>query len=227
MDINSVSNIQQANISKAQNKSVENQANQNTKEIQNNPKTVEDTIAINGNPETQNPAGIYTKEDILNNLENAEKERTLAFVDTLKKMLLNQDEYANIASTENTPQANLTIMGEDYYVSEEQSAEALKAISEGGEYSIGAVADRIMEFAEAIAGDDPEKVAEMRKSVEKGFEAAYETLGLKKDEMPQITRDTYDEIMKRFDEWEQKVAPQDTPTEPQNDPNKMKNSFEE
>ena len=57
MDINSVSNIQQANISKTQNKSVENQANQNTKEIQNNPKTVEDTIAINGNPETQNPAG--------------------------------------------------------------------------------------------------------------------------------------------------------------------------
>lgn len=84
-----------------------------------------------------------------------------------------------------------------------------------------------MEFAEAIAGDDPEKVAEMRKSVEKGFEAAYETLGLKKDEMPQITRDTYDEIMKRFDEWEQKVTPQDNPTETQNDPNKMQNSFEE
>ena len=57
-------------------------------------------------------------------------------------------------------------MGEDYYVSEEQSAEALKAISEGGEYSIGAVADRIMEFAEAIAGDDPEKVAEMTKAYE-------------------------------------------------------------
>lgn len=122
MDINSVSNIQQANISKAQNKSVENQTNQNAKEIQNNSKTIEDTIAINENPENPNPAGIYTKEDILNNLENAEKERTLAFVDTLKKMLLNQEEYANIATTENTPQANLTIMGEDYYVSEEQSA---------------------------------------------------------------------------------------------------------
>ena len=79
--------------------------------------------------------------------------------------------------------------------------EAQAAISEGGAYSVGAVSDRIFGLAEALAGGDPEKLAQMRAAVDEGFRQAgmvfKDITG--KDDMPQITHDTYAEIMSRFD----------------------------
>ena len=79
--------------------------------------------------------------------------------------------------------------------------EAQAAISEGGAYSVGAVSDRIFGLAEALSGGDAGKLSEMRAAVEEGFRQAglvfKDITG--KDDMPQITHDTYDEIMSRFD----------------------------
>ncbi len=79
--------------------------------------------------------------------------------------------------------------------------EAQAAISEGGAYSVGAVSDRIFGLAEALAGGDAGKLSEMRAAVEEGFRQAgmifKDITG--KDDMPQITHDTYAEIMSRFD----------------------------
>jgi len=79
--------------------------------------------------------------------------------------------------------------------------EAQAAISEGGAYSVEAVSDRIFGLAEALSGGDSGKLSEMRAAVEEGFRQAgmvfKDITG--KDEMPQITHDTYNEIMSRFD----------------------------
>ncbi len=92
--------------------------------------------------------------------------------------------------------------------------EAKAAISEGGAYSVDAVADRIFGLAEIIAGGDPEKLQKMRDAVEKGFEQAglawKDATG--EDSMPQITKDTHNEINRRFDELYAKLtgqAPED------------------
>lgn len=83
--------------------------------------------------------------------------------------------------------------------------DAEKAISKGGAYSVEAVADRIMTMAKALAGDDPNKLQEMKNAVENGFAQAgldfkrATTCGL-----PQICQDTHDEIMRRFDELQGK-----------------------
>ncbi len=80
--------------------------------------------------------------------------------------------------------------------------EAEAAISEGGDWSVSAVSDRIFGLATALAGGDPEKLEQMRSAVEKGFEQAGATFkdyfGAK--DVPQITKDTHAEIMKRFDD---------------------------
>ncbi len=79
--------------------------------------------------------------------------------------------------------------------------EAQAAISEGGNYSVEAVSDRIFNLASAIAGSNPEMLEEMRAAVEEGFRQAgmaFEEITGKSD-MPQITKDTYAEIMSRFD----------------------------
>jgi len=80
--------------------------------------------------------------------------------------------------------------------------EAAEAVAEGGDYSVSAVADRVFTMASAIAGDDADKLEKMRAAVMEGFEQA--GLAFKdatgESDMPQITQDTYDEIMSRFDD---------------------------
>lgn len=86
--------------------------------------------------------------------------------------------------------------------------EAQKAISEGGAYSVDAVASRIFDMASTIAGGDPEKLKAMQAAVEEGFKQAglvwKDAIG--EDEMPQITKDTHAEITKRFDELYAKLT---------------------
>lgn len=87
---------------------------------------------------------------------------------------------------------------------------AQKAIAEGGTYSVNAVADRIMTMATAIAGDDQDKLQKMRDAVEKGFsQAGLEFKDATKSDLPQICKDTYTEIMSRFDKLQNKITTTD------------------
>lgn len=79
--------------------------------------------------------------------------------------------------------------------------EAEAAISEGGAYSVEKVADRIMGLAETLANGDSERLSVLKAAVTKGFEAAgADFKSVTNDDLPQICHDTYDEIMKRFDD---------------------------
>jgi hypothetical protein len=81
------------------------------------------------------------------------------------------------------------------------------AIEEGGAYSVNAVADRIMTMAIAIAGDDPKKIQQMRVAVEKGFsQAGLDFNKATNSDLPQICKDTYTEVTKRFDELQNKTS---------------------
>ena len=90
--------------------------------------------------------------------------------------------------------------------------DAAKAVAEGGDWSVDAVSTRIFDLATAIAGDDPEKLSAMRAAVEEGFKQAGLTwtnaTGLQ--DMPEITKNTYDEIMSRFDKRAGELNPTST-----------------
>jgi hypothetical protein len=88
--------------------------------------------------------------------------------------------------------------------------EARKAISDGGPYSVDAVADSLITMATAIAGDDKEKLQKMREAAQKGFEHAASVFksGTNND-LPQICKDTYTEVMKRFDKLQNKTSDTD------------------
>lgn len=139
--------------------------------------------------------GIYSKESISKALESAEEQRTQAFVSMIEKMFESQSNscYLSVSDITKNIKSNFT---------QEDIEEAKKSVSEGGFYSVDAVSTRIMDMAMALAGDDPSKIAEMRDAVTKGFGLAAETLRLREEDMPDITKSTYTEIMKRFDEWE-------------------------
>lgn len=122
--------------------------------------------------------------------------RTAQFQEMLKAMFVKQGENYNVS-----------FQGMKLNVTPADSAKAQKAIEPGGEYSVDAVAGRIMDMAKALSGGDKSKIALLKDAVKEGFKAAGMEFG---QDLPQISNDTYDEIMKRFDEWEKGDTPEAT-----------------
>ncbi|MBQ3452528.1 MAG: hypothetical protein IJL12_02115 [Selenomonadaceae bacterium] len=79
--------------------------------------------------------------------------------------------------------------------------DAAKAIAPGGDWSVDAVSTRIFDLATAIAGNDPEKLSQMKAAVEEGFKQAGLTWkdATGQSKLPEISNQTYNEIMSRFD----------------------------
>ncbi|OON99736.1 MAG: hypothetical protein ATN35_11105 [Epulopiscium sp. Nele67-Bin004] len=78
---------------------------------------------------------------------------------------------------------------------------AAAAIAPGGSYSVDAVADRLLTFAETMTGGDADAMAEMKAAVQQGFKEA--GMDLETGEgMPDITYETYQEVMSRFDSYQ-------------------------
>lgn len=146
--------------------------------------------------------GIYSKESIAEQLKAGEELRQKAFTNFIQGMV-----------TDQMDSSNFSFMGLDLFVTEDDSAKALASISDGGEYSVDSVATRIMDMAEALSGGDESKLSILRKAVQDGFGQAASKLGLKDDEMPDITHKTYDEVMNRFDKWEASFKPETETTE--------------
>ncbi len=77
-------------------------------------------------------------------------------------------------------------------------AKAKEDISEDGYWGVKQTSDRIFDFAQALAGDDKEKMKAMKKAVEKGFKEATKTWG---KELPDISKNTYNAVMDKFDKY--------------------------
>ncbi len=86
----------------------------------------------------------------------------------------------------------------DFEVSEEVSAQAREDVSEDGYYGVKQTSERILSFAKAISGGDPDKIEELRGAVDKAFSEVEEMFG---GELPELSQNTYDAVMQGFDEW--------------------------
>ena len=83
----------------------------------------------------------------------------------------------------------------EYTVDPETQARAQKDISEDGYYGVKQTAQRIFDFACALAGDDLDKMKEMQAAFEVGFKQATAAWG---KELPEICKDTYKAVSKMF-----------------------------
>lgn len=85
-------------------------------------------------------------------------------------------------------------------ITQEVRDAAQEAISEGGPFSVEAVATRLLDFAVAVSGGDPSRIAVLRRAVERGFEAAERQWGR---ELPEISQRTREAVMEGFDQWQE------------------------
>jgi len=76
-------------------------------------------------------------------------------------------------------------------------AQAQADIAEDGYWGVKQTSDRIIDFAKALAGDDPDALEKMRDAFKKGYKQAEQTWGGK---LPDISQQTYDAVMKKFDD---------------------------
>lgn len=132
----------------------------------------------------------YQKKDKLSTdeLKAISEQRMASFQNMLKSMVTKQGE-----------KYNLSIGGQKLSVSLEDSMKAANSIAEGGEWSVNSVATNIMDMAKALSGGDSSKISLLKDAVQQGFKEAEKQWGGK---LPGICDDTYNEVMKRFDDWE-------------------------
>lgn len=86
----------------------------------------------------------------------------------------------------------------DFTVDAQTKAQAQADIAEDGYWGVKQTSDRIFDFAMALAGDDEEKMQEMKSAFEKGFKMAEKKWG---GELPEISQNTFDAVNKKFDDY--------------------------
>ena len=85
----------------------------------------------------------------------------------------------------------------------EQIAQAQKDVADDGYWGVEQTSDRIVKYATALAGGDPDKLDTMIAAFEKGFKAATKTWG---GELPSLAQRTRDAVLEKFDKLKKEYA---------------------
>ncbi|MDD6307026.1 MAG: hypothetical protein PUA75_08855 [Clostridiales bacterium] len=134
-----------------------------------------------------------TNTDLVAKLKADAEERTAQLRSLVEKMMTKQ----GIAIGTADDMWSFLAKG-DFTVDAETKAQAEKDIAEDGYWGVEQTSDRILDFAKALSGDDPEKADMLLDAFKKGFEEATKTWG---DKLPDISQRTYDAVVEKFDKW--------------------------
>ena len=122
--------------------------------------------------------------------DDAEKQKQ-NLIDIVRKSMSGQ------ASTWDKSQG-LKSLFENLTVDADTIAQAKKDIAEDGYWGIEQTSDRILDFAKALSGDDPDKADMLLEAFKKGYKQATGDWGA---ELPSLCKDTYDAVVEKFQKW--------------------------
>ena len=148
-------------------------------------------------PSKEDTAASTTKKTYTQNTElvaklKADQESRLQQLQSIVEQLLTKQ-----GQTYNSANGIWSILaGGNLQVDAATQAQAQKDIAEDGYWGVKQTSDRIIDFATALTGGDPDKIEEMREAFKKGYKQAEKTWG---GELPEISKQTYDAVMKKFD----------------------------
>jgi hypothetical protein len=135
---------------------------------------------------------------IIQQLKADDAMRQQQLLDIVHKMMGKQANAYGIANTDNDEDSIWSFLAKgDFTVDAATKAQAQEDISENGYWGVKQTSERILDFAKALAGDNPDKLEQMRSAFEKGYKQAEKTWG---GELPDISKQTFDAVMKGFDE---------------------------
>jgi len=97
---------------------------------------------------------------------------------------------------------SITIEMDEGQSLEDVKAELDKQLSSDGYWGVDQTSQRMFDFAVAYTGDNPEELAKAKDAVTKGFKQTEAMFG---GNLPQISYDTYDATMNKFDNYIQQI----------------------
>lgn len=117
--------------------------------------------------------------------------------DLVEKMMLSQGKTFDAAGMWNFLQSK------EYSVDEETAKQAQADIAEDGYWGVEQTSDRLVSFAKALSGSDPEKADSLIEAVKTGFEQATKVWG---GELPDICKKTLDVTLEKLNNWKNPPA---------------------
>ena len=133
-------------------------------------------------------------DNLIAKLKADSEARVQQLQDLVNKMFADQNKTFNIATG-----TNLKNFFKDLKVDAETINKAKEDISEDGYWGVKQTSQRIFDFAKALSGGDPEQMKKMKVAFEKGYKQATKAWG---DELPEISKKTFEATQKLFDEYE-------------------------
>ncbi len=137
-------------------------------------------------------------------LKEAETKKQ-AFRDMIQKMFTKQGEAVSMATS------GLANFYRSLDVPPEVSEQARKDIADDGYWGVEQTSDRILSFAQAIAGNDKEMATKMLDAVKEGFRQATHDWG---EDLPDISQRTMTASIDKLNAWIDSLGQSDKPAEP-------------
>ena len=141
-------------------------------------------------------SGTVTKKTdyaLINKLKADAEERTSQLRSLVEKMMTKQGVAIGTADS----MWSFLAKG-NFTVDEATRAQAQADIADDGYWGVDQTSDRILDFAKALSGNDPEKADLLLDAFKKGFKEATKSWG---QDLPDISQRTYDAVVEKFNKW--------------------------
>ena len=157
--------------------------------------TKTDTGVVYEKSSDQTSGTVTKKTDyaLVNKLKADAEERTSQLRSLVEKMMTKQGVAIGTADS----MWSFLAKG-DFTVDEATRAQAQADIADDGYWGVDQTSDRILDFAKALSGNDPEKADLLLYAFKKGFKEATKSWG---QDLPDISQRTYDAVVEKFNKW--------------------------
>ena len=157
--------------------------------------TKTDTGVVYEKSSDQTSGTVTKKTDyaLVNKLKADAEERTSQLRSLVEKMMTKQGVAIGTADS----MWSFLAKG-DFTVDEATRAQAQADIADDGYWGVDQTSDRILDFAKALSGNDPEKADLLLDAFKKGFKEATKSWG---QDLPDLSQRTYDAVVEKFNKW--------------------------
>lgn len=184
------SSSQSKSVSKSSNNSATNATSNNASSS-----TISDTAAVYEQSSSSSTAADYaTQNSALITQLKADTDNRVAQLQGIVQQIISK-QGSTLGSTDSI--WSFLAKG-NFTVDAETKAQAQADIAEDGYWGVDQTSDRIVDFAKALSGGDTSKSEELLDAFKKGFSEATKSWG---KSLPSISQDTYDSVIKKFDQW--------------------------
>ena len=154
-----------------------------------------DSVELSGDAKSVNKMSAEERAALVKSLKADQEYQMTRFINMMTQTFQKQGMTAK--SAEDDSFWRMFASG-NLQVDAETKAQAQEAISENGYWGVKQTSERIFQMAQALAGDDPEKMKVMQDAVKRGYEAAGKAWG---GELPGIAGETISAVDKMFEDY--------------------------